>query len=54
MLKISLYHNFYVAFYVHINSYRYCKDQSNRVNSLQRLELEKCFQECKSHVFRMR
>lgn len=34
MLKISLYHNFCVSLHVHINPYRYRKDQSNRVNSL--------------------
>lgn len=34
MLKVSLYHDFCVALHIHINPYRYRKDQSNRVNSL--------------------
>lgn len=34
MLKISLYHDFYVALHTHINPYRYRKDPQNRVNSL--------------------
>ena len=50
----SLYHDFCVALHVHINPYRYRKDQSNKVNNSQRLELEKGFREGKSHAFRMR